>query len=60
MDELTPVLQLLQAADCSWTPDGHLKWHLDPADVCVLLELGHELTVDAAASNCLLQELQRW
>jgi hypothetical protein len=36
------------------------RWALDAADVCVLLELGHELEVDQEASDKLYQELQRW
>jgi hypothetical protein len=61
VDALTPVLQLLDAAGyVSTSKDGRIRWGLDAADVCVLLELGHELAVDADASNWLYQELQRW
>jgi hypothetical protein len=59
VDALSQVLQLLTTATRSVTWDGRVRWHLDAADVCVLLELGHQLAVDAEQSDCLYQALQR-
>jgi hypothetical protein len=59
-DAAEQVMQLLCTANTSQTWDGRVRWHLDAADICCLLELGHELSVDAEQSNQLFQELQHW
>jgi hypothetical protein len=59
MDTLAEVLDFLGAvAVVTRGDDGRVRWGLDPADICVLLELGHELAINAEESNRLYEALQ--